>query len=111
MRMLIRTSALLTIFLVAIAGAEAEGVAFVGGCPSSCEGLNAGTCFEGWPNVEMCNEHIHDTCELVLELHGPACEEACQVADGFCMEDDEECDTSTTGKLWLECMFEDRVHH
>jgi hypothetical protein len=110
MRTLIRTSALLTIFLVAIAGAEAEGVVFVEGCPWTCEGLDVGTCFGGWPNVEMCDEHIHDTCELVPELYGPACEEACQVADGFCAEDEDECETSKTGELWIECMFEDCVH-
>jgi hypothetical protein len=103
MRMLIRTSALLTIFLVAIAGAEAEGVGAVEGCGWSCFEMNKDACFDGWPSLGLCEEHIVDVCEMVLADYGPDCERACQVADGLCFED-ESCEEP--GELWLVCTFE-----
>jgi hypothetical protein len=104
MRMLIRTSALLTIFLVAIAGAEAEGVVFVEGCPVPCETFDEGACFEEWPSEPICNEHIEDVCEMVLAMHEPDCQRACQVASGLCIVDEDECPGE--GWLYLECKFE-----
>jgi hypothetical protein len=108
LRIFVRTAALSAIFLMASAGGGAEHIQVVEGCPTTCESMSAGVCFGGWPDEQTCQQHIHDVCEIVLSNYGPDCERACQVADGICTVDEDECQTSQTGELWLECQFEIR---
>jgi hypothetical protein len=105
-RTLVRTSALLAIFVAWTAGAEGEHNVAVDGCGYSCDYFDDDACFP-WPSEQMCSEHIEEVCEIALESWGPDCVRACQVADAMCGT--EEC--VNPEHVHYYCTFEIRDPH